>query len=426
VAWIAQRKNLLAMLFGLVAVWGWMKGEKREARGEGRNGWNRWHWVGLVAFLLAMLSKGAVGFLPGVLLLIAWWERGTITKRDWLRAAPFFLVAVVMVGVNIWSQQHAGVEPIRSVSFAQRLAGAGAVIWFYLAKGVLPVDLSFIYPQWEIDARNVLWWLPLVAAAAVTGALIWQRQRAWCRAVLFGWGYFCFALVPVMGFTDVYYMKYSLVADHYQYFAIVGVVALVAAGWVVLQERAGAAARGLIIVSGSLVVAALMMLSWRQCALYRDPVKLYEQSLEMNPGSWIVHNDLAKILNDTDRPVEAQQQLLEAAKLSPEHVQIHLNLGTAALKQGKLDEAARHYEEAVRIEPKYPEAHFALGSVLAQLGKVQEAVEQYREAVRLEPEYTNAHLALGAGLSSSGKASESVKEFEEVVREQPEFTVGRL
>ena len=48
--------------------------------------------------------------------------------------------------------------------------------------------------------------------------------------MLFAWGFFCVALVPVMGFTDVGFMKYSLVADRYQHIAIIGVIALAAAG----------------------------------------------------------------------------------------------------------------------------------------------------------------------------------------------------
>ena len=55
---------------------------------------------------------------------------------------------------------------------------------------------------------------------------------------MFAWGFFCVSLVPVMGFTDVGFMKYSLVADHYQHIAIIGVIALAAAGWSIWHQRA--------------------------------------------------------------------------------------------------------------------------------------------------------------------------------------------
>ena len=96
----------------------------------------------------------------------------------------------------------------------------------------------FIYPQWTIHTGDWRWWLPLAGIVVVT-ALLWRgRHRPWVRAILFAWAFYLLALLPVLGFTDVSFMQYSLVADHYQHLALVAVVALVAAaivgfGWAV-------------------------------------------------------------------------------------------------------------------------------------------------------------------------------------------------
>ena len=128
---------------------------------------NRWYALSLLAFLLAMLSKGSVAILPVILLLIVWWQRDRITWSDIVASVPFFVVSLILTKVDIWFQAHdSGI--IREVSFLQRLLGAGAVVWFYLGKALVPVDLAFIYPQWEIDPKNFLWWLPLLASIAVT------------------------------------------------------------------------------------------------------------------------------------------------------------------------------------------------------------------------------------------------------------------
>ncbi len=178
-----------------------------------------------------MLSKGSVAILPLVLLIIVWWQRRRLTRWDLLRSAPYFAVAAALTLVNIACQHRGLSESIRSVSFAQRLAGAGAVVWFYLSKAMAPIDLVFVYPQWRIQTARLIWWLPLAAAAILT-ALLWRhRHSAWSRAILFGWAFFCAALMPVLGFADVGFMQYSLVADHYPYIALIGLVALVAAGF---------------------------------------------------------------------------------------------------------------------------------------------------------------------------------------------------
>jgi len=217
VAWIAERKNTLSMLFFLLSLL-WSLDDSRRSR-----------LLSIAAFALAMLSKGSVAILPLVMLLIAWWRRGVLTSRDWARSMPYFAIAVVLTAVNIWILSRGGGSPIRQVNIAERVVGAGAIIWFYLSKAVWPVHLAFVYPLWTVDSADVRWWLPLMAAAAVTASLWWLRQKPWARAVLFAWLYFVIALLPVMGFIDTPFMRYSLVGDHYQYLALLGPTALAGA-----------------------------------------------------------------------------------------------------------------------------------------------------------------------------------------------------
>src|SRR3972149_5784940 len=251
VAWIASRKNLMAMFFFLFSILCYLKldiasSSTQEHRyrttspltsrpsplAPGHHVSGRsplWYLLCLAAFVLAMLSKGSVVILPVLLLLIVWWQR-EITIRDLVRMAPFFVVAMALGAVNVWFQDHGSGAVLRTANFVERLLGAGGGVGVYLYKALLPFDLAFVYPPWQIRMSDPLWWLPLVAALVVT-IVLWQYKGRWSRPFLFAWGFFCVALAPVMGFTDVGYMRFSLVANRYQHIAIIGVIALVAAGW---------------------------------------------------------------------------------------------------------------------------------------------------------------------------------------------------
>ncbi len=224
VAWIAQRKNTLSLLFFLVSIHCFL----RHDSGDEPAG-TRWYWLSLVAFTLAMLAKGSVAILPAVLLLLAWWRRDRVAGRDLVRVTPFAVVAAGLTLVNLWFQARGAHEAIRQASLIERVLGASATVWFYLYKALLPIDLAFVYPQWHVQASDVRWWLALAGAVLVTALLVWFRRAPWARPILFAWVYYVVALVPVMGLTDVYFMKYSLVADHYQYIALLGVSAAVGA-----------------------------------------------------------------------------------------------------------------------------------------------------------------------------------------------------
>jgi|SRR5579871_905896 len=233
VAWITQRKNTLSMVLFLLSMLWYLRFDERPSA--------RWYGLSLGAFILAMLSKGSVAPLPFLLLLAIWWRHDRVTTDDVKRLVPFLAVAVALTLVNIWFQSHRGHEIVRHVSPVERVLGAAAVVWFYLYKALVPIHLVFVYPQWRISAADVRWWLPLAAAVGVTIGLWSQRRRGWGRASLFAWLFFGIALAPVAGLTDVYFMKYSLVADHYQYNAMLAVVALVAAGIATFSNRASAA-----------------------------------------------------------------------------------------------------------------------------------------------------------------------------------------
>jgi len=431
VAWISQRKNVMAMLFFLLSILWYLKVEisspsspnapSSPATGYRVSGHSSllWYWLSLAAFVLAMLSKGSVAMLPVLLLGIVWWLR-PLTRRDVVRIAPFFLVAVVLVVVNVWFQTHGTGEEFRTASFVQRLLGAGGVVWFYLYKALLPFDLVFIYPRWDIQTNNPLWWLALLAAVAVTGVL-WRYRESWSRPFLFTWGFFCVALVPVMGFTDVGFMKYSLVADRYQHIAIIGVIALAAADWSIWHQGARGSARLVVTAVAVVVVGTLTLLTWQQCGLYRDPITLYAATLKKYPNCWITHTNLGNALLIVGQRQEAIEQFRQALRIKSDYLEAHNNLGSALLQAGRLQEAIEHYKKALLIKPNHAKAHYNIGLALYQTGQHQDAIQHFEQALRLDPNYAEAHYNLGNALNAAGQYQQAIEHYQKALRLDPDL-----
>jgi protein O-mannosyl-transferase len=466
VAWITQRKNLMAMLFYLLSIYCFVRREKAGT----------FYWLSLLSFILAMLSKGSVAFLPVVLLGIIAWRR-RIEIRDFIRLIPFFFVAGALTLVNIWFQGHhlVGEEVIRHIGITGRILEAGAVVWFYLTKALLPINLTFFYPLWDVRTDDFLWWLPLLAALGLT-AILWRcarrpspsivipgtalsfraqrgisliaaeeiprsarndrvtgndgmTGREFLRGALFAWGYFCVALIPVMGFTDVYFMKFSLVADHYQHLALIGVTTLAGAGWAGMESKSqGPSAfnfQRLKVVIAALVVGTLAALTWRQCRLYRDAETLYRATIERNPGSWMARDNLGVILGDKKQVPEAMAQLEEALRLNPEFADAHSNLGALLVGQGRIAEGIEHYQAALRANPNLFVVHLNLGNLLLYQGHLEEAREQLQAAVRLKPAFAEAHGILAHTLLLLGHVPEAVAEYETALRLKPDYPEAR-
>jgi protein O-mannosyl-transferase len=412
VAWIAQLKNVLALAFYLGAIRaflgsGWT--ESPSTRAWLRTGW-RWYSVSLLLFLLALLSKGSVVFLPLVLLGLLLWHR----RLRWGDAgflAPFFALGFVLAAVNVWFQGHrlGPGEVIRQAGGLERLLGAAAAIWFYLGKALLPVRLSFIYPLWRIDSRQWLWYLPLAAGVALAAGLAVRS-----RPLLGAWLYFCTALVPVLGFADIYFMKFSLVADHYQYPALVGIAALAGYGWSRWRRVSAGADAGAVAVLG-----ACALLTWRQAGNYRDAGTLYRATIEANPGCSLACYNLGVMLLAEGRFAEAAARFEQGLGSDPGSANGHLNLGDALRNLGQRREALAQYRLAWELRPADAEAHFNAGVILGEDGRLAEAAAEYRAALGLRPGYAEARVNLAMALRDARHLPEAVAEFKRAQALQP-------
>ncbi len=409
VAWIAQRKGLMAILFFLLSILWYLKFEIPSSLSSHHSSPSSvycppstvhrplFYWLSLAAFVLAMLSKGSAAVLPMLLLGIVWWRRmGTVpifasakmglspsvSRRDLLRIAPFFLVAVVLTGVNLLFMSHATSGMNRSKDFLERLLGAGGVVWFYLYKALLPLNLCFVYPQWHIQVGNLLWWLPLLATAVVTW-MLWRYRKGWSRPFLFAWGFFCVSLIPVLGFADVGFMQYSLVADHYQHIAIIGVTAFLAAGWSVWHKQAQAQVRSVASAVAVLVVGAITFLTWQQSGLYRNAMTLYQATLEKNPDCWMIHNDLGNILLTTGQLHEAIEHYKQSLRLKPDYVESYNNLSAAFIQAGRPQEAIKYLNQALQLDQEHISSWNNLAEAYAKINRPAEAIAASQKALEL-------------------------------------------
>lgn len=419
VAWISEQKTLLSMLFYAIAILLFLQFD------EDRH-W-RWYGLSLAAFVLALLSKSAVVMLPVVLLGCVWWRRGRIASKEYWYTVPFFGVSLVLGLTTIWFQQHRALqgEVVFTAGIPGRMVMAGRIPWFYLYKALLPWNLNAVYPRWEIDASD---WVSYLPGAILAGGffLLWSRRNTWGRPLLFGFGYFVVMLFPVLGFFDQGFYRYSLVADHWQYYSIVGVIVLSVVAGKKICRQIGGGSRAVGVVASVLVLLFLGVCCWDRAGIYRDGETLWRDTLAKNPDAWVAHNNLGFALTDAGHFQEALGHFRRQVQLRPGFAGAHYNLATALLRMGNVPGAIQEYEQAIRIKPNYVNAHNNLGSAFLQLGKVSEAIDQFEQALRARPDDAEAHDNLGGALWRIGNVTEAMAHFERALQIKPDFAEAHV
>ncbi len=357
--------------------------------------------------------------LPVVLLACAWWQRGRIGRQNLLRVLPFLLIGAVMTCVEVWAQHFigAGDTMVRSDSLLSRAAVAGCAVWFYLWKLIWPVELILVYPRWSIDPRDVLSYLPGVLLVAILALGWWQRRR-WGRPVVMLLVCYVGLLLPALGFVNIAYMQYSLVADHYQYAAMIVPCAIFAAVTATLGRPLWHRPTGYALCLGWLAV--LGGLTWQQSRRYADAETLYRTTIAENPTCPLPYNNLGTTLTDCGRLDEAIVNYRKALEIKPDYAAAYNNLGTALAGRGQFDEAITQYEKSLEIRPDYTDARNNLGLSLAMRGRVDEAITQYQKTLELNPDFAAAYNNLGNALAKCGRLDEAITQYEKALEIKPD------
>src|ERR1700704_3239011 len=266
VAWITERKNVLMGFFFLLTLLAWI------AFVDGRTK-RRWLFYGLalILYLLALSAKTTACTLPAALFLILWLQKEPISWKRIFQIIPFLVLGIAMgVLAMWWERYHQGTSRtvFTFLSPIERLLVASRAIWFYLSKLAWPANLTFIYPRWDIAPTHLLNYAWLLAGVILCGAIYFLRRYVG-RCAEVAAGFFVATLSPVLGFIMLYTFRYTFVADHYQYLACIGPIALASSAITVWSKRRRFDP-ALNWSAGILVVGILAFLTWRQSAIYRD------------------------------------------------------------------------------------------------------------------------------------------------------------
>ncbi|MEP7015722.1 MAG: tetratricopeptide repeat protein [Verrucomicrobiota bacterium] len=410
VAWITERKNLLMGFFFLLTLLAWVAFLGQQTRHRWRS-----YTLALVFYGLALFSKATACTLPAALVLIVWLQKKSIDRLRLIQISPFVLMGLLMGWlVTWWERYHQRTQGAEfAIGLQERLSIASHAVWFYAGKLFWPSKLTFSYPRWDIDPTNPLSYGWLVGLIGLFAAIFFAR-RIVGRGPEVAVAFFIATLSPLLGFVMLYTFRYSFVADHYQYLASIGLIALVAAAF----SKVASKYRGgwhLEIASAALLFFLLGGLTWRQTKIYRNIETLWVDTLAKNPDSWLAHNNLGAEFLRKRQLNDAMIHFEKSLTIKPDNAEAQNNLGNVLVQKGQTDDAVSHYRKALEVKPDYASAHNNLGNVFLRRGELDEAIAYYVKALELKPDLAEAHNNLGFAYREKGNFEKAIPHYQKAV-----------
>jgi tetratricopeptide (TPR) repeat protein len=432
VAWVAERKNVLSMLFFLLAIgaYGWYVRRPGIAR-----------YLSVVAlFALGLMAKPMVITLPLVLLLLDYWPLGRMKFRGdtnpaetssqggvpssdnarslfrlSLEKIPLLLLALASAVVTMVAQKAGGA--VASITIRTPwLRVENAIVCYvrYLGKAIWPRHLAALYPYpdwlaaWQVMVSALV--LLLVSAAVL-------RYRK-CRYLLTGWLWFLGTLVPMIGLIQV---GNQAMADRYAYLPFIGLFIMVGWGLAEWSDRRGMATQ-YVAAGGVVSVVALGAVTFVQVQYWHDDYTLWTHALAVTERNFVAENNFARALTQRGREEEAVAHFRAAAAIEPNDPVSQINLGIYAENHGDLKQATTRYQQVLALtqDAELRASAFAnLGTIFYAMRDYAHAKQNFDSALKLGFEFPAVLLDSGVIAQKAGDLQRATDFYARFAADEP-------
>jgi tetratricopeptide (TPR) repeat protein len=462
VAWIAERKNVLSLLFFLLAL-----GAYRWYASKPQVG--RYIAVALL-YALGLMAKPQVITFPFVLLLWDYWplqrfafrhspsalrqnssgeisDEKRIASSEWrwlfLEKLPLLALSLGSAIMTMKAQGAAGA--LRYYPLSIRLENAIVSYVRYIGKAFWPSRLAVFYPHPDLSAWQP--WAALLLLLAITGFVIQQRRQ---RYLAVGWFWYLGTLVPMIGIVQV---GEQAMADRYAYLSFIGLFLMVCWGVAELAEQRQLSPAWLAAPSVA-VLLVLTVMTYRQLSYWSDNVTLWSRMMAISSGSYEVEENLAVALVDNGQAEPAMQHFERVTALVPSSPGLmgrelagyaavaHLYLGAYDQQRGQPADAIAHYKKVLEMAQNFASQNVYanlpplltrmkaaalgnMGDAYYALHDFPDAKTSFEAALQLDPRSPRQWIGLGVVEQKSGDAGAAAQAFSRATEMQPS-AVGYL
>ncbi|MBM4251876.1 MAG: tetratricopeptide repeat protein [Deltaproteobacteria bacterium] len=314
VAWISERKGLLATCFYLLSLISYEKSNRTNTR--------RFGWVTLYLgfYVLAVLSKANGIFLPLWVALSDCLRERRAIPRKW----PVHVVALVLVGGAVILRVHAYASAVPQLSAVmltpERVLGWPGMIWavlgFYVQAFFWPLDLSIIYPSYQSSGGWGNYQLTgAIFVIAVLSILFIKRLREQILWIIF----LLLSLAPVMNLVP----RINFVNDRYAYLPLIAMTILV----IEVAKNLGSAVtrslslsmgllRHLLLPTMALLLMLMMIASHGRAQVWHDNLSLWGDTVKKVPASSLAFNNLGQAYQERGDIAKAIEQFQKSLALA--------------------------------------------------------------------------------------------------------------
>ncbi|NNF01449.1 MAG: tetratricopeptide repeat protein [Bacteroidia bacterium] len=394
VAWATERKDLLYTLFFVASLICYVRYIKKGLE-------LKYLVYAFLLMLIAIFSKAMAASLAPTLILVDYFYKRKLNLRLVLEKIPFFALSIIFGLISIdAARSTSSIDETGAYPFHERFFFASHNFLSYIAKLIVPIDLSAFYPYPVVGGETLPWMyyaaLPTVILLVVAVILSYKSGRK----IIFGFFFFSITIFLVLMLIPI---GPTIFSERYSYIPSIGLNYLLGLGFVYLFVTKAKEIPALKTISAAVLImysAWLCYGTYERCKVWKNSETLWTDVIEQFPQVALAHNNLGNFYGK--------------------------NLGMEELKKGNSDEAKKYFDRAMEkyidaqaANPKYSKSYCNMGIVYAMRGEIDKAIENFNIALEYEPGYLEAIKNRGIAHAQSGQYEKAVADFNLAMEKSP-------
>ena len=444
VAWVAERKDVLYVLFYISSLYFYVLYRKLSHKKP------LFYLLTFILFIFSLLSKGQAVTLPVVLLLIDYFTGQKISKKIIVEKIPFFIMSFIMGVVAIKAQVSSGsVVDLPHYSLIEGVLFGSFSFLAYIFKMILPLNLSAFYPYPEIEKSLPFYYYlsPFFLLALVYFIFRLYKKN---KALVFGFGFYTINIILLLQLLPV---GGAIMAERYSYLSYLGLFFIIGYGinWIWQSNQEKIKFYKYIIATFFIFYAIFLGAKtkernkvWKNdetlwtdvikkhdnvalafsnrgnfyqqvgkyelaLADYTSALNLKENNYEVligRAGIYRMAGEFNLVIKDCDKAISINKNKAGA----------FINRGIAKSLLGNNDEAMKDFNMSIQLEPENSSAYTNRGFLYGKMEKIDEAINDYSKGIALNPEYAFAYFNRGIAYFRKENYDAAILDFNSTIR----------
>ncbi len=356
--------------------------------------------LGIVFFILAILSKETAIMLPIILLMYDLIFRKKLNKKYYIVFGIIYLLGIIVLlfnsktGFYLPDIGNMG-EFLKSNRLFKELQYYHIILIqpylfiMYIYKLIFPVNLSVDYYV-PISAGYHALKMVMAVLSLLYIYLIYRFRKN--RFILFSMVIFFLSYLPLSNLIPVL----NLLSDRYLFFPSISLLILL---YPIFKKFTNNKWVWII----PIIYLVLLMI---YIPVFKTEKSLWQYTLSKNPRSIVGNNNLGLNYFEQGNMEQAHFYYLEALKYNDEYVNAIINIGTLYAHNKDLETAKKYFNNAIELESYNVKALYNLGLVLIREKNFIEARNVMERIIGISPTSRLAYNNLGAICFREGSVSE--------------------